>query len=118
MPASELCEVVITAPDPDWLLEFSRQLVTDGLCASAHNFQRVRSVYRWRGEVHERTEGRVSLHTARARLPEIIERVRADHPYEVPGISTRPIDGGNPDYLGWIVAQTSPGSASVLSSSS
>jgi hypothetical protein len=60
MPASELCEVVITAPDPDWLLEFSRQLVTDGLCASAHNFQPVRSVYRWRGEVHERTEGRVS----------------------------------------------------------
>jgi periplasmic divalent cation tolerance protein len=99
MAASELCEVVLTAPDPDWLLEFSRQLVTDGLCASAHNFQPIRSVYRWRGGIYERTE-------ARARLPEIIDRVRADHPYEVPGVSTRPIDGGNPDYLAWIAAES------------
>jgi periplasmic divalent cation tolerance protein len=106
MPASELCEVVITAPDPDWLLEFSRQLVTDGLCASVHNFQPIRSVYRWRGEIYDRTEGRASLHTARARLPEIIDRVRAGHPYEVPGISTRPIDGGNPDYLAWMAYES------------
>jgi len=55
---SELCEVVITAPDPEWLLEITRQLVSDGLCASAHNFTPVRSVYRWKGEVYERTEGR------------------------------------------------------------
>jgi periplasmic divalent cation tolerance protein len=106
MPASELCEVVITAPDPEWLLEFTRQLVTDGLCASVHNFQPIRSIYRWRGDIHERTEGRASLHTARARLPEIIDRVRAGHPYEVPGISTRPIDGGNPDYLAWMAYES------------
>jgi periplasmic divalent cation tolerance protein len=61
---SELCEVVITAPDSGWLLELTRQLVTDGLCASAHNFTPVRSVYRWQGKVCERTEGRASLHTA------------------------------------------------------
>ena len=54
---SELCEVVITAPDPEWLLEITRQLVSDGLCASAHNFTPVRSVYRWKGEVYEWTEG-------------------------------------------------------------
>lgn len=42
--------MVITAPDPDWLKDFSRTLVEDRLCASAHNFAPMRSVYRWRGE--------------------------------------------------------------------
>jgi periplasmic divalent cation tolerance protein len=60
---TELCEVVITAPDPDWLLDLTRQLVVEGLCASVHNFSPVRSVYRWRGEIYERAEGRASLHT-------------------------------------------------------
>jgi periplasmic divalent cation tolerance protein len=105
---SELCEVVITAPDPEWLLAFSRKLIQDRLCASAHNFAPVRSIYRWQGEIHERTEGRVSLHTSRSRVPEIIEWAKREHPYELTGVSTRPIDGGNPDYLAWIAQETTP----------
>jgi hypothetical protein len=53
--------VVITAPDPDWLLGLTRELVTEGLCASVHNFSPVKSIYRWRGKIFERTEGRASL---------------------------------------------------------
>jgi periplasmic divalent cation tolerance protein len=98
--------VVITAPDPDWLRAFSRQLVEDRLCASAHNFQPVQSIYRWRGNIYERQEGRVSLHTGRSRVSEIVARAKRDHPYQVPGISVRPIDGGNPDYLEWMAEET------------
>jgi hypothetical protein len=46
-------EVVITAPDPGWLKDFSRTLIERRLCASAHNFAPVRSIYRWRGEICE-----------------------------------------------------------------
>jgi periplasmic divalent cation tolerance protein len=106
VPLSDLCEVILTAPDADWLKAFSRQLIEDRLRASAHNFQPVQSVYRWRGKVHERPEGRVSLHTSRTRVPEIVARAKEQHPYEVPGISVRPIDGGNPDYLAWMAAET------------
>jgi periplasmic divalent cation tolerance protein len=105
---SELCEVVITAPDPDWLYAFARELVKDGLAASAHNFTPVRSIYRWRGQVHERAEGRVSLHTSRNRIADIVARAQREHPYEVPGVSARPIIGGNPDYLAWMAAETGP----------
>jgi periplasmic divalent cation tolerance protein len=106
---TDLCEVVITAPDPDWLLDLTRQLVTEGLCASAHNFAPVRSIYRWQGEVHERIEGRVSLHTRASLVGEIVERIKAVHPYEVPGISSRPITDGNPEYLRWIDEATARG---------
>ena len=105
---SELAEVVITAPDPAWLLDLTRQLVADRLCAAAHSFAPVRSVYRWQGEIFERPEGRVSLHTRASLVPAIVERVKASHPYEVPGISSRPIVDGNPDYLAWIADETGP----------
>ena len=105
---SELCEVVITAPDPEWLKAFTRKLVEDRLCASVHNFHPVHSIYRWRGDIYERTEGRVSLHTRYDRVAEIVALARQEHPYEVPGISTRTITGGNPDYLAWIAKETAP----------
>jgi len=31
---TELCEVVITAPDPRWLKDLSRKLIEQRLCAS------------------------------------------------------------------------------------
>jgi periplasmic divalent cation tolerance protein len=61
------------------------------LAASAHNFTPVRSIYRWQGQVYERAEGRVSLHTSREPVAEIVTRAQREHPYEVAGVSTRPI---------------------------
>jgi len=111
MSECKLCEVVITAPDPDWLYAFARSLVEDGLVASAHNFAPVQSIYTWQGHVYERTEGRVSLHTSRDRIADIVARVRREHPYEVPGVSARPIIDGNPDYLTWIAEVTNTANA-------
>jgi periplasmic divalent cation tolerance protein len=68
------------------------------LCASAHNFTPVRSIYRWRGEIYERTEGRVSLPTRRDRVPEIVTLAKQEHPYEAPGVSPRIITDASPDY--------------------
>jgi periplasmic divalent cation tolerance protein len=39
-------------------------------------------------------------------VPAIVDRVKATHPYEVPGISARPIIDGNPDYLQWMLDET------------
>jgi periplasmic divalent cation tolerance protein len=103
---TELCEVVITAPDPEWLLALVRNLVAERLCASAHSFAPVESLYWWEGEVIERTEGRVSLNTRAELVSEIVEYVKRVHPYQVPGISSRPIIDGNPDYLRWIGEET------------
>jgi periplasmic divalent cation tolerance protein len=58
------------------------------------------------GEVIERTEGRASLHTRTVLVERIVERVKAQHPYEVPGISARPIIAGNPEYLRWTRDET------------
>jgi periplasmic divalent cation tolerance protein len=102
----DLCEVVITAPDPDWLAAFTHQLVEAHLCAAGHHIAPIRSIYRWQGDVHDKTEARVALHTRTTLVPEIIKRTQHEHPYEVPGIVVIPIIDGSPDYLDWIRAST------------
>jgi periplasmic divalent cation tolerance protein len=42
------------------------------------------------------------------RVAEIVVLAKQEHPYEVPGISTQTITGGNPEYLAWIAQETTP----------
>ena len=46
-----------------------------------------------------------ALHT-RGLVPAIVERTKARHPYQVPGIVALPIIGGCADYLAWIEQET------------
>lgn len=100
------CAVVITAPDAEWLADFTKQLVMDRLCSTAHNIAPIRSIYRWRGEVHDTQEARAVLHTRASLVQRIVERTNAEHPYEVPGVSALPIIDGSPAYLEWILSET------------
>ena len=106
--SDQLCEVVITAPDAEWLVEFTRRLVEDRLAASAHTLPEVRSVYRWRGELVRRTEARATVRTRASLVPSIASRLGLEHPYEVPGIIALPIVASTPAYTGWLLAQTEP----------
>jgi periplasmic divalent cation tolerance protein len=103
---TDICEVVITAPDAEWLAEFTRRLVEDRLCASGHLIEQIRSVYRWQGDIYDKPEARVALKTRNALLPNIIERVNAEHPYEVPSVIALSIVGANPSYERWIIEET------------
>lgn len=105
MNPDEFCEVIITAPDAEWLAGFVRRLVEDRLCAAGHLFP-MRTVYRWQGVLHDETETRAALHTRASLVPAIVERTDAEHPYEVPGIIAVPILASSPAYLSWIATET------------
>jgi periplasmic divalent cation tolerance protein len=113
----EICEVIITADDPEWLATFTRTLVADRLVACGHNIAPTRSIYRWQGEVRDETEARVALHTRARLVPRIVARTKELHPYEVPCVIALPVVDGDADYLEWIRAETtkeyrSPGKGS------
>ncbi|GAA1879580.1 divalent-cation tolerance protein CutA [Asanoa iriomotensis] len=109
----QVCEVVITAPDPNWLASFARELVDLRLCAGGHTINEISSVFRWRGEVNEVQEARVALHTRTAHVSEIVRLTNERHPYEVPCVVAWPIESGNPTYISWIISETrEPGSQS------
>jgi periplasmic divalent cation tolerance protein len=101
-----ICEVIITADNEAWLLDFTRALVTQRLAACGQHIMPIRSIYRWDGKIQEDTEIRVALHTRLSLVPAIVERASAEHPYDVPCVIALPVQAGNPDYLAWVTAET------------
>jgi periplasmic divalent cation tolerance protein len=106
MPTDDLCEVVITAPNAEWLAAFTRRLIADHLCAGSHQIESVRSIYPWRGRIEETREARVAVRTRTALFAAIVDRVTAEHPYEVPSVVALPIIAASPDYARWIRDET------------
>jgi len=102
---TDICQVVITAPDPSWLAAFVRTLVEDRLCASGH-VAAIRSIYRWQDVIEDRPEAHVALHTRTDLVPAIIDRTNRVHPYEVPCVVALPITDANPVYRQWILDVT------------
>lgn len=106
--ASTISEVIVTADDPDWLSGFTRQLVEERWCACGQRIDPIRSIYRWNGAVHDEAEVRVAFHTRSALVPGLIERIKRDHPYDVPCILAVTIADADPDYVAWVEAETRP----------
>lgn len=107
-PQPDACEIVLTAPDPGWLAQFTNAILAERLCAAVHILPAITSTYWWHGELTQRQEWRASLHTRRSLADVVIARIQRDHPYEVPGVVVLPILSGNPAYLAWITTETQP----------
>jgi periplasmic divalent cation tolerance protein len=101
----EVCEVVITAPDEAWLLDFTRHLVEARLAACGHHMP-IQSVYTWAGAIQDDRETRVALHTRTSCVPAIIAITNDRHPYDVPCVIASPITEANPAYRAWILDST------------
>ena len=64
------------------------------------------SHYWWQGAL-ERGEEAVMIFKTRASLAEKVRAaVRASHSYTTPSILVLPIEGGDADYVAWILAET------------
>jgi periplasmic divalent cation tolerance protein len=102
----EIADVFITAEDADWLAEFTRRLVGDGLAACGNIIAGVRSIYTWQGGVEDGSEALVVLHTRRDLVPTIIDRADDEHPDDTPQVLAVPVAEAHPGYRDWLIAAT------------
>jgi periplasmic divalent cation tolerance protein len=100
-----IVDVEITAPDVEWLIDFTRGVVEDRLAASGNVTDGLRSIYRWNGHVEDASEAMVRLHTRRELVPALLERTTAEHPYDVPGFRVIPVEA-SPAYHRWVIEST------------
>jgi periplasmic divalent cation tolerance protein len=94
--------VFCTCPNADVAESLAARLVEERLAACVNILPGVRSVYTWQGTVEQDEELLLMIKTTRARLDELVARVRALHPYDVPEVIGHPITAGHDAYLDWV----------------
>lgn len=65
----------------------------------------IRSLYTWKGEVHNEAEWQLMIKTDLRKFSQIAAKVRELHSYEVPEVIALPILMGSQPYLNWISDQ-------------
>ena len=101
----------VTAPNTDEARKIGETLVAERLVACANILGPIASIYWWQGQIQRDSEA-VLIAKTRAELVErVVARVKALHSYTVPCVVSLPIEQGNPEFLGWIEAETAPAGA-------
>lgn len=101
------CSVLyVTFADRAAALEIGRTLVHERIVACANVIDGMTSVYRWDGAIELADEVLLLLKTRQELVESVIDRVRQLHSYDVPCITSWPIEQGNADYLQWILDET------------
>jgi periplasmic divalent cation tolerance protein len=90
----------ITAP-AEAAPSLARTLVEERLAACVNRIP-CRSTYRWDGEVVDDEEVVLLAKTTDERYPDLVERVEAEHPYEVPCIERFEEEDVLPAFGDWI----------------
>jgi len=98
---TELIIVLTTMPDDDRADALARTLVDEQLAACVHVHAPVSSTYRWKGAVELDTERPLLIKTSRQRLPELEQRLRALHAYELPEFVVLSAEAGDA-YGRWV----------------
>lgn len=105
-PASDVVVVLSTLPADERGPAVARTLVDERLAACVNLVPGLRSIYRWQGAVCDDGETLAVIKTTRARLPALLARLPALHPYEVPEAVVLPVTDGLRPYLAWVVSET------------
>ncbi|MFZ5444315.1 MAG: divalent-cation tolerance protein CutA [Myxococcota bacterium] len=95
--------VLMTAPDEEKAAAIARTLVEERLIACANLVPKIRSIYRWQGQLCDEAEVLVIMKCAAERFEALRARVTALHPYTVPELLRLEVVEGHPPYLEWVL---------------
>jgi len=83
-----------------------KALVESRLCACVNIFPGMVSFYWWQGKVDRGDEVVMIIKTRVSLSEKVRAAVKEMHSYTTPAILVLPIEGVDPDYHAWIVAET------------
>ena len=97
--------VVVTTQNVAEAEKIARKLIEKELAACVNIVPKIRSLYRWKGEVHEDQESLMLIKTSRKLIPELKKRIKKMHSYDLPEFIVFKIEQGDRDYLKWLESQ-------------
>ena len=96
--------LVVTTVGPEFdAAALGTALVELRLAACVNIVERIRSIYRWEGRVHDDAEQLLLIKTADARLDALREELFRRHPYDVPEFVVIRLDGTSDAYGAWLL---------------
>jgi periplasmic divalent cation tolerance protein len=91
-----------TCPDEATARRLAQTLVSERLATCVNRLPGVISTYFWDGRLQDDAEILLIIKSTAARQAELVARLQALHPYELPELVVLPVTGGNERYLQWV----------------
>jgi periplasmic divalent cation tolerance protein len=98
--------VYMTMENKKQAREIGKVLVEERLVACVNIIDGMNSMYRWKGKLQDDNETVLIAKTKASLVPEITERVKKLHSYDVPCVVSLQLLEGNQDFLDWIGRET------------
>ena len=103
----ETCLVYVTAGSDAEARKIASAMVEERLAACADILGEITSIYRWEGSLQTENEVAFILTSQPHLIKKLTARVTELHAYECPCVIAMPIIDGNPEFLKWIIDETS-----------
>jgi periplasmic divalent cation tolerance protein len=97
--------IYVTTKDEKEAHKIANQLLSKRMIACANMFP-VKSLYWWKGAIESDDEYAMIMKTQELHKESIISEIKTLHSYDVPCIEFFKIEDGSPDYLEWIMTET------------
>ncbi|MEW6408529.1 MAG: divalent-cation tolerance protein CutA [Nitrospirota bacterium] len=98
--------IFITTSNKEEAGKIANILIEERLAACVNIVERVRSIYRWKGEICDEAESLMVIKTKRGLFDKLSMRVKEVHSYTVPEIIALPIIEGSEEYMNWLITET------------
>jgi periplasmic divalent cation tolerance protein len=102
---TEVLAVLCTCPDVATARGLASELVAQRLAACVNILPEIRSIYRWRGGVHDDSEALMVIKTTRLAYAQLESWLLEHHPYDVPEVLALPVQAGSENYLEWVLSE-------------
>lgn len=102
MDPTALAIATTTFSQPSDASEMARRLVRENLAACAQVEGPIESHYRWKDQLLQETEWRLTIKTTAAAVPRLAEVVHQHHPYEQPQWVVVAVQSASEAYGSWV----------------
>jgi periplasmic divalent cation tolerance protein len=100
----QACWIYSTTHDEAEAAAIGEILINENLAACVNILPKIRSIYRWQGQIHKDQESAMLIKICKDKFETVRARIRELHSYQTPCIIAVDWDQVDTDYLKWIIS--------------